>query len=289
MLLQLFIYTLVVGSGYGLIAMSFRLMYSVSPFFNLTLGAVACLAAYMMYWLVIQLGYPTPAAILLSLSAAALFSYALEALVYKPMRSHGSSGMILLVVSLGIYTIFEALIHLKFGPQYQTLRQSVAALPIRVATVELPLVQVLTVIANFAVFFGLNLFLHHTFIGKKIRAVNDSATLSHIIGLRTDRIILIVSVMTGLILGVAGILVGYDTGMEPTMGFNILFKGMIGAIIGGLANLRGAFLGAFFLAFLENLGVWIFASEWRDLVSFVVFIMFLFLSPKGIFQKREKN
>ena len=72
------------------------------------------------------------------------------------------------------------------------------------------------------------------------------------------------------------------------MGFNLLFKGMIGAIIGGIASINGAFFGAMFLAFAENVGVALFASEWRDLISFVIFIAFLSLRPQGIFQKKEK-
>lgn len=289
MFVQLLINTLIVGSGYGLIAMAFRLMYSVSPFFNLTLGAVAAIGAYITYYMASTLGLPPAIAIFTALVFSALVAWALEAFVYKPMRANGSSSMILLVASLGIYTIFEALIHLSFGPQYQTLGTINLSSQVNVWFAEIPLVQVLTIICNALIFIGLNYFLSHTFMGKQIRAVNDSATLSHIIGMNNDRIIMIVSILAGLILGLAGILVGYDTGMEPTMGFNLLFKGMIGAIIGGMGSLRGAFLGAFFLAFAENLGVWIFASEWRDVVAFVIFITFLYFRPKGIFQKKVKK
>lgn len=289
MFLQLLINTLIVGSGYGLIAMAFRLIYSVSPFFNLTLGAVAAMGAYACYYFVTGFGISPWVAVPLSLILSAFFSYVLEVFAYKPMRDRGASPMILLVASLGLYTIFESVIHLIFGPQYQSLGNISFSSQVNLGFTELPLVQLLTIIANFVVFFVLNIFLHHTFMGKQIRAVNDSSTLSNIIGMKTDKIIILVSVLAGLILGLAGVLVGYDTGMEPTMGFNLLFKGMIGAIIGGMANLRGAFLGAFFLAFAENMGVWIFASEWRDLVAFVIFIIFLSLRPKGIFQKKEKN
>ena len=104
--------------------------------------------------------------------------------------------------------------------------------------------------------------------------------------MKNNKIILLVSALTGIVLGVYGILIGYDIGMTPTMGFNLLFKGMIGAIIGGLANLRGAFFGAFFLALAENIGVLIFAAEWRDLVAFIIFITFLSLKPKGIFSEK---
>ena len=289
MFVQLLINTLIVGSGYGLIAMAFRLMYSVSPFFNLTLGAVAAIGAYVAFYLISSLGLNPVAAIALALVFSGLVAWGLEAYVYTPMRDNGSSSMILLVASLGIYTVFEAVIHLLFGPQYQTLGTINLSSQVNVWFAEVPLVQVITIVCNALIFIGLSWFLEHTFLGKQIRAVNDSATLSHIIGMNNNRLIMIVSVLAGLILGLAGILVGYDTGMEPTMGFNLLFKGMIGAIIGGMGSMRGAFLGAFFLAFAEYLGVWIFGSEWRDVVAFVIFITFLYFRPKGIFQKKVKN
>lgn len=285
MLLHLLVNTLIVGSGYGLMAMAFRLMYSVSPFFNMTLGAISALGAYTAYWL-LNLGTPLAVAVIVALLMSALFSSFLEICVYTPMRNHGASSMILMVASLGVYTIFESVIHLVFGPQYQTLGSVTSAISVNLGFMDVPLVQFLTVVVNVLIFVFLNYFLHHTFIGKQIRAVNDSSTLANIIGMKNNHIILLVSVLTGLILGLDGVLVGYDTGMEPTMGFNLLFKGMIGAIIGGLANLRGAFFGALFLAFAENVGVLIFASEWRDLIAFVIFITFLSLRPKGIFQKK---
>ena len=284
MLLQLLINTLIVGSGYGLIAMSFRLMYSVSPFFNLTLGSVAAIGAYTALYFTPTMGLW---AFFPAVFVAAGASWALEALAYKPMRENGASSMILLVASLGIYTIFESIISMTFGAKYHALGNFADSHQISLGFTAIPLVQFLIIIFNFAAFFGLNFFLHHTFMGKQIRAVNDSSHLSHIIGIKTDKIIMIVSVITGAMLGLSGVLIGYDTGMEPTMGFNLLFKGMIGAIIGGMKNLRGAFFGALFLAFCENVAVWVFASEWRDLVAFVIFISFLCVRPHGIFQKKE--
>lgn len=289
MFVQLLINTLIIGSGYGLFAMSFRLMYSVSPFFNLTLGSIAAIGAYAAFALINNVGLPPLGGIFAALIISGIFSWMLEAYAYRPMRSRGASSMILLVASLGFYTIFEAALHLIFGPQYQTLGTLRLSSQIDVWFAEIPFIQVVTIVCNALVFVGLNYLLHHTFVGKQIRAVNDSSTLSHILGMNNNRIITMVSLLAGLILGLAGILTGYDTGMEPVMGFNLLFKGIIGAIIGGMATLRGAFLGAFFLAFAENLGVWIMSSEWRDVVAFVIFISFLYFRPKGIFQKKVRK
>ena len=284
-LLQLFINTLIVGSGYGLIAMAFRLMYSVSPFFNLTLGSIVAVAAYTALHFSSWGVYALIPAIVIE----ALLSWALEALVYKPMRGRGASPMILLVASLGIYTICESIISLLFGVKYYALGNFADNNQINIIIANIPLIQLLIIIFNFIIFAGLNVFLHYTFMGKQIRAVNDSTTLAHIIGMKTDKIIMIVSVITGAILGLSGVLIGYDIGMEPTMGFNLLFKGIIAAIIGGMGHLRGAFLGALFLAFSENIAVWVFASEWRDLVAFVIFITFLCFKPDGIFSKQRRS
>ena len=286
MLLHLLLNTLIVGAGYGLMAMAFRLMYSVSPFFNMTLGAVATLGAYAAYGLISLCGLPAWLGIIGAIAICALFSYCLEAGIYTPMRKRNASSMVLMVASLGIYTVFESVILLIFGPQYQNLGNIHSAATVHLGFADVPLVQALTIVAYLVGFAFLNYLLHHTFIGLKIRAVNDSASLSDIIGIKNNRIILLVSILTGVLLGVDGVLIGYDTGMVPTMGFNLLFKGMIGAIIGGLANLRGAFYGALFLALAENIGVLIFASEWRDLIAFVIFIIFLSLRPQGIFQKK---
>ena len=286
MILHLLLNTLIVGSGYALMSMAFRLMYSVSPFFNMTLGAVGALGAYATYGLIALCGLPMGVGIIGAIVICALFSYFLEAGIYTPMRNHGASSMVLMVASLGVYTIFESVILLIFGPQYQNLGSIQTATTVSLGFTTVPLVQALTIVASFIIFGGLNYLLHHTFIGLKIRAVHDSASLANTIGMKNNQIILLVSVLTGFVLGIDGVLTGYDTGMTPTMGFNLLFKGMISAIIGGLATLSGAFWGAMFLALAENIGVLIFASEWRDLIAFVIFITFLSLRPQGIFQKK---
>ncbi|MBR2299575.1 MAG: branched-chain amino acid ABC transporter permease [Alphaproteobacteria bacterium] len=287
MLLVLLINILIVGAGYGLIAIAFAVMSSVSPFFNLTLGSIIAFGAYGTYGLTEYAHLPMAVAIVISIAFCACAAALLERFVYTPLRTRGASSMVLLVASLGLYTIFEASIHLAFGPQYQILGGALGQ-NMNLGIFSMPKVQFITIVADFIVFGLVNLLLFHTFFGKMVRALNDSAKLANITGLNNNKIILIVSMLSGLILGLSGVLTGFDTGLEPTMGFNLLFKGMIGAIIGGSGSLYGPFLGAFFLAAAENVGVMLWASEWRDLVAFVIFIIFLIFRPQGIFQRKEK-
>ncbi|MBQ7660140.1 MAG: branched-chain amino acid ABC transporter permease [Alphaproteobacteria bacterium] len=287
MLLVLLINILIVGAGYGLVAMGFALMSSVSPFFNMTLGSIIAFGAYGVYGLTNICSLSPIAAIPTAVLFCAVMAVLLEKFIYTPLQSKGASPMVLLVASLGIYTIFEALIHLCFGPQYQILGGTLGQ-NINLGIFSMPKVQFITIVADFAVFGLVNFLLYHTFFGKTVRAVNANAKLADIIGLNNNKIILIVSALSGLILGLSGVLTGFDTGLEPTMGFNLLFKGIIAAIIGGSGSMLGPFLGAFFLAAAENIGVMLWASEWRDLVAFIIFILFLMFRPQGIFVKKEK-
>jgi len=281
MIEQLILNTLIVGSGYALVAMAFRLMYWVSPFFNLMIGASVALGAYLGWALVPLVGWP---ARIIATSVVALFTWGLEAGIYKPVRTRGASPMILLVVSLGLYTMFESAIQLWFGPQYQTLGSALHF----TRTFGIPTAQFVIITSAFAVLIGLSAILQYTLFGKQVRAIHDNAELAKMTGMNVNHIVMIVAILSGAILGAYGIMVAYDLGMEPTMGFNIMFKGMIAAIIGG-PTIIGAYAGAMILAGAENLGVWIFASQWRDAVAFVIFILILWVRPNGIFTRKPKQ
>lgn len=277
--------TLIIGSGYAIVAMAFRLMFSVSPFFDMALGASVALGAYLGYSLLPIFGvYAYP----LILLGVIVFTWAQEAFIYRPMRGAGASPMVLLVVSLGVYTIFESVIHLIFGPQYQTLGSVMDLTQINLGFANLPLVQLIIIILGLVSLIGIYVLLQKTFLGKEIRAIAQNPDLAFTTGININRVIIVVSIVVGAILGAYGICVGYDTGMEPTMGFNILFKGMIAAIIGG-PTVLAAYLGAMILALAENIGVWFFASQWRDLIAFVIFILLLWWQPNGIFVRAPKK
>jgi len=281
MISQLLLNTLIIGSGYALVAMAFRLMHQVSPFFNLTLGAAVALGAYLGFALVPAMGIASWPIVIAFVAA---FTCLLEAFVYKPMRARGASKMVLLVVSLGLYTIFESVIHLAFGPQYQTLGRALDF----TRFAGIPTAQAVIVGMAAIVLAGLSFMLQRTFFGTQVRAIHDSPALANLTGINVPRIVMIVSILSGAILGAYGLCVGYDMGMEPTMGFNILFKGMIAATIGG-PTILGAYLGAMILGAAENIGVWLFASQWRDLIAFVIFIILLWLRPQGIFTRAPRQ
>lgn len=289
MLIQLLMNSIIIGSVYGLMAQSFSLLYSTIPFFNMTHGGVSAIAGYIAYMFLHLMGWHIVPSIAIALIVASFCSFAFDRYIYMPLRQKGASGMVLLVASLGVYTMLEALITLAYNPQFKTLGKIDSSKVYEFFGAYVSSVQLLTIIVNLAVLLGFALLLKKTLFGKLIRAIADSKDLAHIIGIRTDMFIGLVFGLCGFVAALAGVLAGFDTGLEPVMGFSMLFKGIIGAIIGGMGSVYGAFFGALFLGFVENLGVLVFASEWRDTIAFILFILFLYCKPQGIFVKQSKD
>lgn len=90
-------------------------------------------------------------------------------------------------------------------------------------------------------------------------------------------------------MGAAGVLVAYETNLQPTMGFNAILKGIIAAIIGGVGSIPGAVLGGFLLGLVENLGIWKISAGWKDTIAFALLIVFLLARPGGIMGRQTSG
>ncbi|HAS88899.1 MAG TPA: branched-chain amino acid ABC transporter permease, partial [Desulfovibrio sp.] len=53
--------------------------------------------------------------------------------------------------------------------------------------------------------------------------------------------------------------------------------------VGGIGDIRGAFIGGFLLGFIEVGVVAIFPSTFRDLFAFSILLIILWMKPTGIF------
>ena len=193
--------------------------------------------------------------------------------------------MVLLVASLGVFTALQAFIAILFTSQFQTLSMGSAARVYEIFGAVITQVQLIILLCGIAITLLLALTLKKTLFGKAVNAVADDEEVSKIVGINTDKIIGAVFFIGSMIAGLAGMLVGFDTGIEPTMGMSLLLKGIIAAIIGGIGNIYGALVGGLILGFVENFGIWKISGEWKDAIAFGLLIIFLLFRPRGILQR----
>ena len=180
----------------------------------------------------------------------------------------------------------ETILAILFTSQFQTLSAgNLKVYEMFNGLAVITEVQLLMLASAIILFFGLFFLLKYTIFGKAVKAIGDDEEVSKIVGINTDKIIGRVFFIGSAIAGLAGILVGFDTGIEPTMGLPLLLKGIIASIVGGIGSMAGGILGAFLLGFVENFGIWKISGEWKDAIAFLLLIFFLLFRPTGIIKK----
>lgn len=279
---QLITNGIIAGSIYALIAIGFTLIYRTVKFFHFAHGIIYTIGAYLAYTFLISLKFPFIIALLLAIVLAMVFGVAIEKFIYAPLRSRKAGNLIFLLASFGVFIFLQNLIQLIYGAQILTIRTGSIKEGHHILGAVITDIQIVILVVSLLVFAIVWWFVQKTRLGKAIRAVSDDTIASSVVGINPNKIIITVFAIGSALAAIAGILISYETNIEPTMGFNAILKGIIASIIGGIGSIPGAMLGGFFLGLAENLGIWKIQSGWKDLIAFAILIVFLLLRPGGI-------
>lgn len=283
---QLVANSIIAGSIYAILALGFSFIYGTVRFFDLGYGALTAVGGYSTFYLMRTLELPTSMSVVGGVLTAGIVGYLIYLFVYAPLRRREATNMVLLVAALGVLTVVQAVVAILFSSQFRVLSRNVGTQPTYdIFGGIITQTQLIILLVAVLLTIGLALLLGKTRFGQAVRAIGDSEEVSKIVGINTGRVTGVVFFIGSAIAGLAGILVGFDIGIEPTMGLSLLLKGVIAAIIGGIGNIYGAVAGAFLLGFVENFGIWKIPGEWKDAIAFGLLIIFLLFRPEGIFKR----
>ena len=217
---------------------------------------------------------------------AGAVSLALYRGLYVYMRLRAKSPLIMLVASLGILLAITAITTIIFRAAPRPLPEAFGSDVWTIAGANIKGFNVFAIGVALAGFGGLLLLLKKTAFGTAVRAIGDDEEVSKVVGINTTVVIAVVFFIGAVFAALAGILSGHDTAIQPRMGLLLLLKGWIASVIGGIGNLHGAIIGGFALGMIEQFGIWDLAGEWKDVISFVVLIIFLSFWPQGLLPRR---
>ena len=206
--------------------------------------------------------------------------------LYVYMRQRSRSPLIMLVASLGILLAITAATTIVFQSAPRPLPDAFGSSPWTVAGANIKGFNLFAIGVALAGFAGLLVMLHTTAFGKAVRAIGDDEEVSKVVGINTTVIIAAVFFIGAIFAAMAGILSGHDTAIQPRMGLLLLLKGWIASVVGGMGNLYGAIVGGFALGLIEQFGIWDLAGEWKDVISFVLLILFLSFWPRGLIPRK---
>ena len=118
-----------------------------------------------------------------------------------------------------------------------------------------------------------------TKFGRALRAVSFKPQTAKLMGISSNLIIQLCFMLAAVVAAIGGVLIAPTTFASFSMTTTIGLKGYAAALIGGLGDTKGAFVGGFLLGLIECIITLFIPAGLKDAVSFVLVIIFL---PGGV-------
>ena len=329
-LILLLNYTIVPAITYGsqlaLGAIFVTLVYGVLRFANFATGDMmsfgtmfAVLLTYYFQSVGIGLGILPTALLTIPFAIIAMILYMLfiDNFVFKYYRVKKSAPVQLAMVSVGVMFVTQAIIRIIIGPFDRRFLDGekfiLKASEFKAMTglnegLTIKSTQAITVVVTIVLVSILFWFLNKTKTGTSMRAYSDNEDLALLSGIDPKRVVMITWIIAGFLATVGGVLYGLDKSYKPFVYFNNMLPIFAAAIVGGIGNPFGAFLGGYVIAFAEifvtyaykkfftyllpeslepDSLVQLLSTDYKFAVSFSILVIVLLFRPSGIFEGKK--
>ena len=274
------------GAIYALIAYGFNVTYWTLKVVNFAHGS--CLMISVMLSLAaFKIGLPILVAMLCGIGITALMVGVLERIAVRPVLNR-ANGMGWVVSTLGAGIVLQALATLIWGTQAMAfpsfLFESTDYLTLLGIQVSLQLV--LVCVAALLVMLVLEALVRRTIWGKVLRAAAFDPESARLRGIPVQRVVTVSFVVSGALAGLAGVLIAPVSGIDPGFGLNLMIKGFVAAVVGGLGSSLGAMLGGLAVGVIELFVGGYISTAWRNGVVFLLLLLVLMAHPQGLLGRK---
>lgn len=275
---------LAVGSVYGLIGISYSIVFSSAGIFNVAQGnllAVGILVSYYALddWKIAQIG-----ALALIVVVVVALSLAEELLAVRPIITRDSVGITWFISTLGFGLVLSTVaINIYGSKPVAAIPSAFGETPVRVGSVAIAPKFIASFVLLVIIGFGLEAFYRRSRIGTIMRAVSEDRDVAELRGVRVTRIGQLAFVMAGVITGLAAFVIAPIVSANVSLGLLYGLKGFIALAVGGFGSMRGAALGGLLLGVSEQMLDTYWTSNYEILAGMGLILLVLAIRPQGLF------
>jgi len=282
---QIIINSAFIGSIYFLVAIGFTLIYGllrVIHFAHVDVGIVGV----FLYIFLIAKNVSILNSLIISLIASSLLGLIIFIFFYKPFLRKQIPLLVPLIVSVGISIILQHVLLLYFGDKAYSLFFYKEIDGIRnFFGANYKSIHIIGIVAAILILLTTYL-LNFNKLGRSIRAIKEDKELATALGIQPNIVISLVFIIFSPVVFMAIFFTGIDTGIFVKAGTLLTIKGFTISVIGGIGSIPGAFVAAMTLSVIERIVGVYFSASLKDVVVFVILIVFLLINPKGIIKKQ---
>ena len=157
---------------------------------------------------------------------------------------------------------------------------------INIAGVRTPANELFTAIVCWIVIAFLWLLVNRTRAGKAVLAASMNPRGVTLLGIELPQIYIAVWAIYGVLIGVAGVLLGmflgvssYSVGPLTASAFSIV-------VLGGLGSVSGALIAAYVVGYLETMTAYLISPAYRTIPALLLLVVVMYVRPRGLLGRR---
>jgi branched-chain amino acid transport system permease protein len=288
------------GGVYALIALGYTMVYGVLGLINFAHSDVFMVGAYVGIFVAARFGYAagvaagtSPAAalacVLVAMAACALLGVVIERFAYRPVRN--APKLTPLVTAIGVSMLLQNVAVLAFSATPRAFPGVIRATTVRLGPITTSNVKLIDLAAAVLLMAGLTVLVKRTRVGKGMRAIATNLDAAKLMGVPTDRVIMLTFALGSALAGAGGILFALDQPrVVPLMGVQPGLKAFVAAVLGGIGNIPGAMVGGLLVGVVEQLAAAYLSSSFAPAIVFAILVLVLLFRPQGLLGRvaREK-
>ena len=284
--LQHLLNALILGGTYALLGIGLTLIFGIMRVVNFTHGELYAFGAYMVYFFAMVLGVN----FFLALGLAVLLGIALGGLIEIVLlrRLRDANIDTTMLVMIGAWIVMQNAEQLIWSGVAKSIVTPFPEQPLVLGPVSVSWTRVFVFAVAAVLIVGAQLLIQRTKLGKAMRATFQDRDTAALMGVNINAVYTATFALGSGLAAAAGALLGPVFVVTPTMGNLAALKAFAIVILGGLGNIKGATIGGFILAFVEEIGAGYVSSGYRDAMGFLLIIIVLLFKPTGLFTRAER-
>ncbi|MGA2956533.1 MAG: branched-chain amino acid ABC transporter permease [Thermodesulfobacteriota bacterium] len=268
------------GAVYALIAVGFAMVFNVLKFSNFSHGGVLGTGAYLGYLAALYLKLPLIPVLLIGMLMGGLVAVGVEFVAFRSIRKKRGQLVYFFVTSVTMLMLLEQILVIFFGASFFTYPTMIRTTSFSLGGINFTVLYLVMMAVSLLAFGTLAWALKYTKLGIAIRAASNDLTTTNLMGVNVDFIVMATFFVSGMLGGLSGVLLGMTYTLYPQIG-QLVVKGFIACVLGGLGSVTGAAWGALALAVVEVSLIAIMGAGLSPAVIFAIMVAFLLVRPQG--------
>jgi branched-chain amino acid transport system permease protein len=271
---------LAIGAVYSLVALGWTIVIDVSGIVNLAQGEMVMIGGLTTAYLVGEHHWPLALAMVVAILASGVVSGLLDWGVLRRIPSQRPTSLIL--GTIGASLLLREVARLAFGSDTLYANSLVSSSPLHLGGVSVLPQQVLLAGVLIVVAGGLAVFFRATRMGRAMQASVQSAIGARVVGINPANMRTLAFIGSGLLGGLAGVLVVPLFGMSWDSGTMLGLNGFVAAVFGGVGSYPAAVVGGLLLGLIHGYSAGYLPTAYTDVITLSLLIVLLLARPSGL-------